>query len=406
MGYFKEAAKGVSWVGAFRISTRAISFFRTIVLARILSPAQFGIFGIASLAITFLEILLETGVNVVLIQKKDKIDDYLNTAWVVSIIRGIIISAILVLSAPLVSRFFNSPEAARLIYLISLVSFIRGFINPSIVKFQKDLDFRGEFWFRFVIFLFDSTFAVVFSYILQSSVGIVYGLIAGAILELILSFIFVSPRPEFEFNGKKLKEVLSKGKWVTGAGVFQFVFKQGDDAFAGRVLGESSLGIYQVAYKISSLPISEITDVFGRVTFPLYVKIASDKKRLLQAFLKTTGIVSLLAFFLGAALFVFGESLVVIFLGEKWVLAVPLVKVLSVFGVVQAISNSVNSFLLALEKQRYVTIITFAQIAGLFAALIPLTSAYGLLGVAFAPLLGALIGIPFTLWFLKKTLND
>lgn len=405
MGYFRGTVKGVAWVGAFRVSTRFVSFLRTVVLARILTPTQFGVFGIASLAITFLEILMETGINVVLIQKKEGVEKYLNTAWVVSIVRGAIISIVLVAAAPAISGFFNSPESRDLVYMISLVSLIRGFINPAIVRFQKDLRFGAEFWFKFTVFVFDSTVAVAVSFLTRSATGIVWGLVAGAILELCLSFVFVHPRPRFEFDSSKLKEVFSKGKWVTGAGIFQFLFRQGDDAVVGRMLGESSLGIYQVAYKVCSMPISEVTDVVNRVVFPVYAKIGEDKGRLRMAFLKTTTVAGCAALMLGGFLFVFGERMVLFLLGDAWMSAVPLVKVLSVFGVVQAFVGSGNSLFLATEKQAYVTLITFVSIAGLGVSIIPLTLAYGLPGAALAPLVGAAMGLPVMVFLVKKSLD-
>ena len=110
MGYTKEAIKGISWVGAFRLSTRFITLLRTAILARILSPAQFGVFGIASLLLGLVEMLTETGINIFLVQEADDAHKYLNTAWMVSIMRGILISAVIILSAGLVSNFFNSPD--------------------------------------------------------------------------------------------------------------------------------------------------------------------------------------------------------------------------------------------------------------------------------------------------------
>jgi len=406
MGYFSEGAKGVTWVGVFRVTTRGISFVRTIILARVLSPVQFGIFGIASLTITFLEILTETGINVVLVQQKEGIGKYLNTAWVVSILRGVAITVILVVSAPLVASYFNSPESKNLIYLIGFVSLIRGFINPSIVRYQKELRFKSEFLFRFSVFAFDSIVAIVAAFITKSAVGIVFGLVAGAILELILSFTVVKPRPKVEFNLGRLKEILSQGKWVTGAGIFQFLFKQGDDGVVGKILGESSLGTYQVAYKICSLPISEVADVFGRVTFPLYVKISEDKRRLKKAFLRTTGVISLLVLPMGAFIFLFGEQIVRLLLGEAWLSVVPLVKVLSVFGVVQSVSNSVNSFFLATKRQHIITMVTFVNIAGLLVSIFPLIHYRGLTGAAYAPLIGSLLGVPLVAWSVVRILKN
>src|SRR3989338_9646143 len=97
MGYSRQAFVGVSWIGLLRITTRILSLARISIIARIFSPKEFGLYGIASLILALLEILVETGVNVVLVQEKNSIGKYLNTAWVVSIIRGALISVIIII---------------------------------------------------------------------------------------------------------------------------------------------------------------------------------------------------------------------------------------------------------------------------------------------------------------------
>ncbi|MCX6706305.1 MAG: oligosaccharide flippase family protein, partial [Candidatus Woesebacteria bacterium] len=148
MGYFKDTLKGLSWMGGLRGSTRIIAFIKILILARILSPNEFGLFGIAMLFLSLLEIISETGVNIFLIQEGDDIDSFIDTAWIVSIVRGILIALVLFLLSPTISRFFNSPQSLNIMYLISLAPLIRGFINPSVVKFQKNLLFAKEFIYR------------------------------------------------------------------------------------------------------------------------------------------------------------------------------------------------------------------------------------------------------------------
>ena len=92
MGYFKDTLRGVSWMGGLRLSTRVIAFAKIAILARILTPAQFGLFGIALLVLALLENLTETGINIFLIQEKAKLEKYNDTVWLVSIIRGTLIS--------------------------------------------------------------------------------------------------------------------------------------------------------------------------------------------------------------------------------------------------------------------------------------------------------------------------
>ena len=108
MGYKKEAIKGISWIGLLSLATKAIGFLEAIVLARILLPSQFGAYGVALLALGLLEVITESGVNIILVQEKE-IDKFINSAWVVSIIRGVFIMAIILLSAPFIAIFFHSP---------------------------------------------------------------------------------------------------------------------------------------------------------------------------------------------------------------------------------------------------------------------------------------------------------
>ena len=91
MGYYKQAVNGISWMGGLRLFTRLLALIKIAILARILLPFQFGIYGIATLVLGFLEMLTETGINIFLIQQKEQIDEYVNSAWVVSIIRGFLI---------------------------------------------------------------------------------------------------------------------------------------------------------------------------------------------------------------------------------------------------------------------------------------------------------------------------
>jgi len=406
MSYFKDTVSGVSWVGAYRGITRLAAFAKIAILARIFVPEQFGLFGIATLFLAFLEIFTETGVNVFLIQVKEKIGKYIDTAWVVSIARGAIISSIILLATPFIVSFFNSPGARTLLYLISLVPFIRGFINPSVVKFQKELQFKREFWFRSTIFLFDATVAVVLGVITGSVSSIIFGLIAGAFLEVLMSFVFVKPIPSFSFESKLIKKIISRGKWVTGAGVFQYVFRQGDDIVVGRFLGESPLGLYQVAYKISTLPISEVSDVVSRVTFPIYTKMAGNLERLKKAFFKTTLAVSVLVIPFGLIIFLFPRQIILLILGANWLEAVAVLKVLAIFGVIRAVSNSVFALLLAVEKQEYITAITFVSILGLGASIIPLVRNYGIVGAAIATIVGSVVAIPFVIYYLFRVFRQ
>lgn len=406
MGYFRQTLKGVSWMGLLRGSTRVIAFVKIGILARILTPDEFGLFAIASLVLAFLEIITDTGINVFLIQGEGEIKKYLNTAWVVSIARGILITTIMYLGASFISDYFNSPNAYPLLVFMSIVPFVRGLINPLIITYQKELQFQKEFLVRFFIFLTDASIATIVALITHSAISMVWGIFAGVVLEVILSFAIFKPWPKLKIDFVKIKHLVRRGKWVTAYRIFDYAFRQGDDIVVGRLLASSALGIYQVGYKISSLPISEVADVFGRVVFPVYSKIADDKKRLKKAFLKTFASISLLVIPFGFVFYLFPELIVKILLGNQWLEAVPVIRTLAVFGILRGLAAPATGLFLALKKQEYVTVVTFFGILGLALTIYPFVTSNGIIGAARAALVGAFAIWPPIIYYLLKIFKN
>ena len=373
MGYTKRAIHGISWMGAFRTVSRIVSLARIIVLARILTPAQFGIFGIASLVLSLLEIIAETGINTFLIQEKRDIKSYINSAWVISIARGCIIAILIIISSPFIAFFFDSSEVYPLVLLVGVVPLIRGFINPSIVRFQKELEFNKEFFMRLAIFLLDSAVAVVLAISTRSVVSFVWGLIAGALLEVLLSFVFIKPLPRLEFNFSIVKKILHKGKWVTLSGIFNYLAQEGDDIVVGKILGTTSLGIYQMGYKLATLPISEISDVINKVAFPVFAKISDDRDRLFHAFKKTTFLIFVTSMIGGGIIFFLPREFFISLLGSQWNKVVDIIHILVIYGIIRSISGHSSALFLGVGRQDFVAGITFLRFSTLIIFVIPLT---------------------------------
>jgi O-antigen/teichoic acid export membrane protein len=394
MGYSTHAIKGVSWMGGLRVVIRSLTIVRIAILARLLTPSQFGLFGIASLVLSLVEILTEIGINIFLVQIKDDLRKYLAAAWIISIFRGILISSAILLFAPLIALFFNSPDALQIIRLIAIVPFIRGFINPAIIQFQKELQFNKEFFFRSTLYLFEAAIAITLTFLTRSINSLAWALISSALLEVFLSFMFLQIKPSLKIESEKIKEIIKHGKWITLIGIFNYLFHNGDNIVVGRMLGVTSLGYYDNAYKISMLPITEIGNVIQQVTFPVYVHICSDKQRLWRAFRKTLMIVVLLTLPFGIAFYFFPKQLILLFLGSQWLPAVPVLQILAIFGVARAISGTPSSLFFALGKQTYVTAITLVSFLALAITIVPFTYWFGLVGAGYSAVFATFTAIP------------
>jgi len=402
MGYYKQALNGLSWIGLLRIFTRSLALIKIAILARILLPAQFGVYGIATLVLGFLEMLTETGINIFLVQQKEKIDEYIDSAWVVSIIRGFLIGILIFILAPFIADYFKIPKAVNILYLAAIIPIIRGFINPSCIKYQKNLEFNKQFRYDSVIFFVDAFFAILLGVITKSENSLIYAMIISTTLEVILSFVYFIPKPKFVFHKVHTLQVISRGKWITAAGIANYLFQNIDDIVVGRVLGTASLGIYQQAYKISTLPVSEVGEVFNRVTFPIYVNLKDNKVRLRNAFLKTLLIICLMVIPFGYLVFKFPIEIIRFVLGNSWISAAPVLQILAIYGVIRAISNSFFSLFLGIGKQEVVTYITLISTICLVAILYPLINVFGILGAGYATIIATLFSIPFLIFYYAK----
>lgn len=402
MGYSISTIKGISWMGMLRVSSRVISIVRTSILARILTPAQFGSFSIVSIVLAFTEIITETGVNVFLVQEKESIDKYISTAWIVSIARGTIISLIIIFTAPLISNFFSNSNTFHLLLLASLVPFLRGFINPSVVIFQKELQFHKEFIFRGTIFLAESASSVYFALITHDPISLVLGLVIGVILEVLGSFLFFRPVPKLKLNFLYLRKIIRVGKWVTVSGVFNYLFHNTDNIVIGKILGTSALGLYDLTYRISVLPVTEATEVVSKVTFPVFTKISDDIERLKRGYLKILLFIVLLLAPFGILCFFFSEFITNTILGSGWSGTGSIFRVLVIFGVLRAISNSATTVFFAIKRQDINAFYNLLSFLVLLLLIIPLVQKFGIVGAAYSALISTIFTIPVILYYFFK----
>jgi O-antigen/teichoic acid export membrane protein len=393
MSYLQTTLHGLSWTAFLRLAIRLLTFVRIAILARILLPFQFGIFGIASLSLSFLEILTETGINSILIQQKDNYSAYLNTAYLISILRGVVISLLMLLTAPIISTFFSSPQASSLLYLAALVAFIRGFINPASVKFQKELYFHKEFYYRLTLVTVEAVAVIFIAFVTRAASSMVWSLVVSALAEVILSHAFIKPRPQFQWNAQLAKDIFHRGKWITGFGILDYIYTTGDNITVGKILGQAPLGIYQNAYKLSTLPITELVDVFYKVTFPVYVQMRDYPARLKTAVLKSTGVLTVLLLCSSLIIYFFADLLVKIILGPNWLPAIPVIKILAFLGFFRGTSTAFNSLFMALHQQKQVTYITLFNSLGLLVTIVPLVSHFGLTGAGYSAIFGAALSV-------------
>ena len=380
----QRAIRGGIWIFSLSIINRLFRLARTIILARVLAPNDFGLMGIALLAMVTLETFSQTGFNAALIQKKGKINEYLDTVWTIQVIRGIVLFGVLLAAAPLVAAFFNTPKATVIVRVIAVSVLLKGFINIGVIYFQKEMEFNKVFIYQLSITVADLAVAIPMALILRSVWALVFGLLAGQFVSCIISYVIHPFRPSIKMDLKKSRELFRFGKWIFGSTILLFLITQGDDIFAGKLLGVTALGLYQMAYMLSNLPATEITHIISRVAFPAYSKLQDDIYKLRNAYLKVLQFTAFLSFPVAGLIFVLAPDFTKIFLGEKWMPMVPAMQVLCIFGMARSFGATTGPLFNGTGNPKILTHLAMLQLLILGAIIFPLTKQWELIGISVA----------------------
>ncbi len=383
----KKVIYSGGWVFAMRLGGRALGFVRTIILARLLAPEDFGLLGIAMLAILILDTFTQTGFYAALVQQKKDVKPYLDTAWTVSVIRGTVLCLILFLSAPLVADFFNSPGAETVIKILAATTLLTGFRNSGIVFFQKELEYKKQFIYQFSGTIGDFIVSVILAFVLRNVWALVWGGLAAAGIRLVMSYVVHPYRPRFVLEAGKIKEMFTFGRWVTVSGILVFFVTQGDDIFVGRMISAAALGLYQMAFLLSNLPATEITNALSKVTFPAYSKIGNDLARIKKAYLEVLQITSFTAMPLAGGIFILAYEFVEIFLGAKWLPIVPAMQVLVAAGIVRAIMATAGPVFDGIGRPDINTKLQAIRLTIMLLLIFPFVKWWGIFGAAMAVLI-------------------
>lgn len=379
-----RAAKGVTWLSAMRVLHRGLGLIRNVILARLLSPDDFGLMGIALLTFNAIETFSQTGIEQALIQKKENIREYLDTAWTIQLGRSLILFIMLYVSAPLVSSFFNAPLALDIIRAFSVVQLFTGATNIGIVYFQKELRFNKSFIFQTYGLTANMVISIILAFVLRSVWALVYGAILGAAVKCIASYLLHPYRPKIKIDTEKAKELLHFGKWIFVSGIVSFLAAQGDHAVVGKLLALTALGYYYMAYQFSNIPAKEIAQVISNVMYPVYSKIQDDTARLKRAYLRVLQLIAFLSMPITVVILVLAPDFSRLFLGEEWLPIVKSMRILTISGFFLTLTATTRVVFYAVGKPEITTFWQTLRLITLGITIFPLAMRWNIEGVSIA----------------------
>jgi len=411
----ERTVKGGMWVGALNVVDRLLQILLLIVLARLLDPAAFGLFGIAMLALGAMRKFANLGIDQSLIYEADEnIDPMLNTAWLIEIARAAVLAVVLLVGAPLIAMVFNEPGATPLIRVIGLSRLFIGFRNPAIVYFQKDLQFHKQFVYKISGSVIQFVAGIGYALFVDASAwALVVGFVLADAFRFLASYGLTDFRPWPSFDTDVAWNMIDYGKWITATSILYFLYSEGDDAVVGAVLGSTALGLYRYGYQLSNAPATEITHVISDVTFPAYSKLQDDVPALREGFHRTLQLTTFLSFPVALGIVVVTPSFVRGFLGQDWVPVILTMQILGLFALMRSAAATFGPVWKAIGRPDLIAKFSGVRVLCLlvtfYPAIVYLPSITGLRGIEVAALVITGVQLfpmfPIDIYYLRESID-
>lgn len=373
-------AVGVVWTMLTRFGIKSIGLISTLILARLLVPQDFGLVAMATALMAALELTTAFSFDVALIHNRNAEVRHYNTVWTLNILFATFIAVTLLVLAGAMADFYSEPRLEAVIYAVAAGAFVRGFENIGVVDFRKELKFHKEFRLRMAQKLISFAVAIPLAFALRTYWALIAGMLASNVALVVLSYLMHPFRPRLSLAARK--ELFGFSKWLFANNLIYFLRHRGIDFVIGRFGGTRPLGLFKVAFEISTLPTAELVAPINRAVFPGYAKMSHDRQLLADSYIEVLAFIALAALPAGFGIAVTAELLVPTLLGPNWIDATPLVAVLAMYGATFALLTNSTSVFYALGRPHIVTWTGLAEIGTLLPALVAGTYFYGSLGAA------------------------
>lgn len=329
------------WSATERLGQQGFQFIIGIIIARILSPADYGLVGMLAIFMAIASTFLDSGFGTAIIQKQDADQTDFSTVFYFNIIVGLISYAILYLCAPYIAAFFKQPELIPLTRFMSLSLIINSLGLIQHTLFIKKIDFKTITKISLISMILSGFVGIIMAYTGYGVWSLAVQSVAGQFARTCLLWLFSSWKPTLIFSLKAFNQLFSFGSKLLASGLLSQIFDNIYNLIIGKSYSSAQLGFYTQAKRIVDLPMLSVNAIIQNVTFPILASIQNEDERLKSNFRKIIKVTIFINFPLMLTLGVIAEPLIIVLLTDKWLQAAPYCQLFCIIGMTYPL-NSVN----------------------------------------------------------------
>ena len=376
----------------------------TIVVIRLLSPEDYGLMALAYVFIEFLTMLNELGLGAAVVQRKKIDNKSLRSLFGLVLIVGILFYLILVVTAPLISSFYNEPRLIYLIRVLALQFLIIGFSVLPKSLLQREMKFKQ----RAIVDLTSAISGSIMTLVLALTGFGVWALVFGTLVIRVVAMVGFNIAHPFicipHIDIKGAWPYLSFGGLVTVAMLVRHLFSQSDILIIGKMLDKDLLGYYAVGLMLATLPMEKVSGIIAQVAFPAFSAVQSEKEIISRYFLKAVRVMSFVAFPVLWGISSVAPEIVQVFLGEKWIQAILPLKIISLIIPLRMVSILMSNAVLGIGRAD-ILLLTYIIPLIVMPSAFYIGSFWSVFGVSLAWTIGFPLAFFLNLCLVAKVLN-
>lgn len=327
-----KTVKGMGWSALENVTRLGITFVVSIVLARLLSPEEYGLIGILTIFIAIFNAIVDSGFTNALIRKQDATDTDYSTVFYTNLILSVVLAAVLFFCAKPISVFFERPELVSLTQVMSSVVIINALSIVQRVRTTKAIDFKTQTKITFISSIGSGIIGIALAYMGYGVWALVGQQISNQFLTTLLFWFYNKWMPKLVFSWASFKEMWAFGSKLLASGLIDTAWKEVYQVVIGKCYSPATLGLYTRAKQFADLCSSNLTSVVQRVSYPVLSSIQDDRARLKGAYQRVIKTTMLPTFVLMLGMAACAGPMIYVLIGEQWLECVPMLQIICTYG--------------------------------------------------------------------------
>lgn len=354
----QKAKSAAYWLLGSNLLINLLTWLVTIMVARILTPEDYGLFGLTTVVTSLFMMLNEIGLGAAIIQKKDLTEADLNGSFWLLIGINFLLYAVVFFSAPFLGQFFEEEGIVILIRSVGICLVLGGLYKIPYALLTKEMRFKERTFADIVAKIIGSLVTIVSALAGFGVWSLVFGYISQDSARLICLFYFSGWLPNRMGDFKKAGQMMFFGSNVLMTSLLWYIYSNSDYLIAGKMMGKEMLGYYTFAFQLASLPLERLVAYIGQIIFPYFSKLQDQTELLKAKYLQGIRFTLLISapVFIGICLV--ADNAVILFLTEKWAPMIIPFQLLATIGILRTLAIFNNN--LALAKGEAVLVMTNA----------------------------------------------